>query len=35
MVYTDEYADKIKTNGLGSTPGGILELDTGYHPFVV
>jgi len=21
-------------NGPGSTPGGILELDTGYHPFV-
>jgi len=22
-------------NGPGSTPGGTLELDTGYHPFVV
>jgi len=21
-------------NGPGSTPGGTLELDTGYHPFV-
>jgi len=22
------------TNGPGSTPGGSLELDAGYHPFV-
>jgi len=24
----------LDANGPGSTPGGTLELDTGYHPFM-